>query len=306
MIELLVATAIAMAMAGLATSALIQVRKMIIRAEATLTMNTQALSIYSQLDRQLGALQQSCALVVTSTATTGTTGGEVRLIFMRGKDDLYDFSFAPPSPTPMNSDLVWQEWDWQQGAQAVYAASSTPNRSFAPTASFKPDNASDYKGFTFETVPQPRRVLSGTAPTMADPGGLDDNLWFRDFSSSAGSLASASDIGDYTDLQNNLVPCTVSTVSDWSLQLVAHNGAVTTIDDSTTSTLVIPGVWLDGRMVPATGVNTKLSSAVDFADSPLPLRPRVLRLRFTLTDTTAVISRTFSFSFALPGLSPEQ
>jgi prepilin-type N-terminal cleavage/methylation domain-containing protein len=305
LIELLVATAIAMAMAALATTALIQVRKMIMRAEATLAMNTQALSIYSQLDRQLGALQQSCAIAITSTATTGTTGGEVRLIFMRGKDELYDYALSMPNPYPLNSDLVWQEWDWQQTTQAVATASSSPNRSFSAPTGFKPKtNLLQYQGF--EVVPQPRRILSATSPTMADPGGLDDNIWFRNPITATGSLCSPADVGDFSDLQNNLVPCTVTQVSDWSLQLVAHNGTVTTIDDSASTTVSIPGVWLDGRMVPPAGLGSTLTDAVDFAHSPVPARPRVLRLRFTLTDAKAVISRTFSFSFALPGLSPEQ
>jgi Tfp pilus assembly protein PilE len=297
LIELLVATAIAMAMAALVTSAFIQVRKLIARAEATIAMNTAALSVYTNMDRHLQALQQSCAMVVTTTASVNGGGGEVRIIFMRGKEDAEDFQYTQQY-LPVNTDLVWQEWDWRQDTANVLTASSTPDRSFSPNHSFKPSGSAEYQYQPFENLPQPRRTLSATAPTTASPGGLDDNIYFPTAAGATSSAADAGDVGDYTDLQNHLVPG-LSGVTDWSMQIVAHEGTVTTIDDTSTTTVVLPGVWLDGRMADT------LTAPPDYAHSALLKRPRLLRLHFTLTDTKAVIQRSFSFSFALPGLAPE-
>ena len=121
------------------------------------------------------------------------------------------------------------------------------------------------------------------------------------------SLADLSDIGDYTDLQRQLEPVVERVLSPapgtdpaFTLQVVAHDGTVTTVDDSAATTTVLQGVWLDGRLAPL------VTAPQVFATSDAAKRPKLVRIRFMLRDPKADFYQTFSFSFALPGMAPPQ
>lgn len=313
LLELMISSALALLMAGLSISAFIQTRKMVQRAEARLAMYASAQRLHTYLNRTLASLQQSCVVVGFSTVATrsgdATDPGMLKLVFMRGKEHLWDF--APPDTTALadaavTGDLVWEELEWRRATGALRSGASSqgtpaaPGRWFTPTASSFVRNGINYGGQRFTVAPRPRRRVDPTSMATV-VNGLNDDLLFPDGSAVPVSAANAiDDVGDLTDAERNLAPL-LERVSDLSLQIVAHDGTVSDLTDGATRNppLVLQGVWLDGRLAPT------LDAAPAFAGSDLAKRPRLLRLRFTLVDDLRRpdLSCTFSFSFALPGLA---
>lgn len=316
LIEVLISSALAMAMAALAVQAFLQIRKAIDRAEARIAMHASAQSIYIALRNSLASAQQSCAVVAIATQSDGTgkatDPGELSLTFMRAKENAEDYAtWRVP-----NSHLVWERWSWKRGTRTISAATSrtvarssseAAVREFTIASTFIPDAGSgvSFKDKTFRNLPQPRRYLTPADPTAAfDPAKpgqstLDDNIYFPSATDRRVSQVSPEDIGDYTDLNRASMPV-LDQVSDLSLQIVPHDESLsaTDVSDASTATTVWQGVWLDGRLAPT------LDAAQVFAGSDASKRPKLLRLRFTMTDEVRGISQTFSFSFAWPGLAP--
>jgi prepilin-type N-terminal cleavage/methylation domain-containing protein len=279
LLEVLISTAIAVTMAGISVGAYVQVRKTILRSEALLAMHDRAQGIYNAFYRDLQATMPDCAMVVASDQ------GGVDLVAMRGKEDSFDFD---PSTDNYCSDLVWFEWRWKDGA--LSNGRSTAVRRFTANNRLVFGRV-DYRGMGFVNLPQPRRWLDPAQPFAT----LDDNIYFPD--ASGASRADPLDVGDRADLLRNLAPV-AGGVRDLALQCVLHDGTVETFDGSAARTLVIPGVWMDGRLAP------RLSDPPDYPSSTVVKRPELLRLRFTLEDPRISLSQTYSFSFALPGLTP--
>jgi prepilin-type N-terminal cleavage/methylation domain-containing protein len=279
LLEVLISTAVAVTMAGISVGAYVQVRKTILRSEALLAMHDRAQGVYNAIYRDLQATMPDCAMVIAADA------GSVDLVAMRGKEDSFDYD---PSADNYRSDLVWYEWRWKDGALAN--AHSTPVRQFTANNRLVFGRV-DYRGMGFINLPQPRRWLDPAQPFAT----LDDNVYFPD--ASGASRADPTDIGDRADLLRNLAPV-AGGVQELALQLVLHDGTVETIDGSAARTLVIPGAWMDGRLAP------RLSDPPDYPTSAAAKRPELLRLRFTLEDPRIALRQTYSFSFALPGLTP--
>ncbi len=310
LIELLICSAIAMVLAGFCVSTFYQFRKVVVRAESRQAMYGTAQNTYAYLQRTLSSVQQSCAFAVTRVqrdVLLDPDPGEIRVAFMRGKESIDSFR-GFDSANKVFSDLTWELWVWNRANQTLSIANNSigdatnPGRAFQSGA-FSPAGVS-YNGKWFHVTPQARRTLNPADPFGAGAGSLDDNILFPN--ASGVSMASPlGDIGDYTDLVNNLA-VVLENVSDLSFELVTHSGAVHVVDDSAAAApLVFQGVWLDGRLAPT------LTAAPIYATSDLARRPRLLRLRYTVTDPrwrndAAPLSTTFSFSFALPGLSAHQ
>lgn len=338
LIELLISTALAMLLAAVSVTAFYQVRKTVARAEAGMAMCDSAQTIYAYMHSATASLQQSCAMAIyaqeRSPAAAATEVGEIRLLFMRGKEHVSNFvSLATAeSDAYVRNDLTWELWQWRRSDRTFsvgvnsWGSTSFPGRSFV-SGSFSPAPATgssvNYNGARFIVTPQPRRTLDWsnplTGPSLSGLGYLDDNVLFPD---AAGvSMANArDDIGDYTDLRNGMA-VVMRNVSDMSFILVAHDGSQVTLDDAVSSFAsshaatngwdVRQGVWLDGRMLtdrPLPGDPPNgLADASVYADSPVPLRPVLMRVVMTIEDprwrsSASPLTRTFSFSFPLPGL----
>jgi type II secretory pathway pseudopilin PulG len=331
LIELLVSTSIAMAIAAVALSAFMQIRKAINRSEALLGLHQEAQTIYMALEAAFASAQQSCAVVVD------TEPGRVALVFMRGKEQKDDYpTFLDGNTSAGNrldftTQLVWEMWEWRRATASIHAAMNRPMqknlyrygaRSFTPTAVFA--NGQDYRSKSFWTYPQPRRYLDPSNPfgppaASPDPiiSRLDDNMWFPDPANPGKSLVKVGtdphpeDIGDYSDLQLAIAAPAFRNVTDWSFQIVMHDETLTpiTADDSATTSppVVLQGAWLDGRL--GTGADRSLATLAppqNLTGSDLARRPRLLRLRFTLTEPKSQASQTFSYSFSWPGMAPNQ
>ena len=311
LIELLVSTTIAMMMASVAVAAFLQTRNAVNRAEARLAMHVSAQTLYTHFQRVFSGLMQSCAVVLTSTRRTTDPGtgatipGAVSLTFMRGKESIDDWRFSAKNGIRYNSDLLWERWEWNGAKGIISSAVNQPTRAFQVNKSFVPWTASgaDYAWNSFRNLPQPRRWLDPVEPFKT----LDDNVYFPTPATPSVSLADVDDIGDYTDLKRDLTPVVDRIVSPapdtapaFALQVVAHDGTVTTVDDATTATTVLQGAWLDGRLAATVGAPQV------FAGSDAAKRPKLIRVRFTMGDARTTLTQTFSFSFALPGMAPVQ
>lgn len=324
LIEVLISTVIAMSMAALVVSAFIQTRSLITRIQAQLAMHAAVQAVHARLDRMFTSTMQTCALVVTTTARTtdaagNVTAGDVRLILMRGKEDTEDWrSSGSVAGIRFKTDLVWDEWLWQESTGTLKAATSSPVRTVEITSLYSPGSGPNLQitdwWQSIKNLPQPRRYLDPAKPTLH----LDDNIYFPR-APVAGevamvSAANPSDVGDFTDLQRNLRPVLQQVTAGpksadpaFVIQLVSHDGVVTTIDDSVTSTHVFQGAWLDGRLASPLTAPQVFTSTVDPSQrSDAAKRPKLIRLRFTMWDQRAKVTQTFSFSFSLPGMAPGQ
>lgn len=339
LLELVVSSAIAMGIAAMATQAFFQVQKLIRRNEALMALHQQAKVMYMALEGSLASAQQSCAVVVRSVRRAAPVApavdpGRVDLIFMRGNEQKDGYSARSDSGQSLNtSQIVWEEWTWKRGTECVHAGTNRPMaknpkfdypaRWFRPGIAFRPSGAGgpNYLDKDFFNAPQPRRYLDPADPTggpaLSGPavGRLDDNIWFPsaadptvsaiNYGTPANPIPEPEDIGDYTDLQRALQAPAFTQVSDLALQIVLHDETVLTVDDSADATIVLQGVWLDGR-IGAGGRDATLAPPNDFPASDIAKRPKLLRARFTLTDRKASVSQSFAFSFAWPALAPSR
>jgi len=305
LIELLVSTALASLLTAVSITAFQQGRANIERSEARVRMHADAQGLYSYLERSFSSVMQSCAMVTASTASTGPGTGDVTLVFMKGKEDGGDWLWLSQSVIA-NSDLQWEGWKWQASTQTLSMGTSSNQLIFQIPKSFKPNGSDDYNGQRFCNIDQPRRTLSSTNP-WAD---LDSDVYFPSPGNATVSvICPGKDVGDWTDLSNRMKPV-LTHVTDFSFQIVQFDGAISTVDDTTTSLTERDGVWLDGRVATATASAQAPdyqfpvlypAAASDFPGCAITRRPRLLRVRFTVTDSVVNVSQTFSFSFALPG-----
>ena len=307
LIELLVSTALASLLTAVCITAFQQGRANIERCEARVRMHANAQDLYANLEHSLSSLMQDCAVVTASTQNSGPGTGDVTFLFMRGKEDDGDYLWLGAPYAGANSDHEWEAWHWQAATQNLAIGISSLQRVFQITRSYKPHGQDDYNGQTFLNLDAPRRTLSATDPWVD----LDSNLYFPSATSSTVSAISSGDIGDWTDVNNNL-NTVMNSVSDFSLQIVQFNGQTSTIDDTATTLHESDGVWLDGRIASATTAAAAPNyrsplfypdTQTGFASSAIALRPRLVRVRFTVTDAAVGLSQTFSFSFALPGFA---
>lgn len=300
LIELMVSTSLAMALATIATTSFYQFSKMVGRAEARLAMVAAAQHTFALFDRSMSSLQQTGAFVAHADG-----GGHIVLCFLRAKDEAFDFERPSGNGAGaiVSNDLIWEMWEYDQstgqlrvGGNTSSVIANAPGRTFR-SGSFTPAGV-NYNGRTFINLPKPRRTLDATDPFRAFPGGLDDNIMFPNSATPPVSLANArDDIGDYSDLLRNLRPA-MTGVTDLSWELLQHDGSSLVLDPATAVTRVFDGVWLDGRMA------SSLDAASIYANSAIAKRPRLLRLRLTMLDRRSKVQSTFSFSFALPGMGP--
>lgn len=311
LIELMVSTVLAMILLGLSITAFYNFRKMVARSEARLAMHASAQTTYTYLQRTLASVQQSCAFVATrvqGNAALTPDPGEIRLLFMRAKEQISSYREVANEDKYIRNDLTWELWVWKRGDRTLSIANnsngdtSVPGRNFVSGA-FTPAGV-NFNGKRFYTTPQPRRTLDAANPFTAAAGGLDDNILFPGVSGT--SMANAAfDVGDYTDLTRNL-SVVLDNVSDLAFDIVTMDGTSYLINDaSAAAPVVLNGVWLDGRLGPA------LTSIPAYATSDAAKRPRLLRMRLTLADPryrreSVPLTAAFSFSFALPGLSGDQ
>jgi type II secretory pathway pseudopilin PulG len=326
LIELLVSITIATAMCALAMSAFLQIRNMVNRAESRIAMHAAAQSLYGALHRSLSSAAPGCAVVLYSTPVvtdplTGIpTGGDVTLIFMHGKEDTEDFYWdgaSKPKALQLESDLLWEQWKWNAATATLSSATSNPTRSFTITQPLTTSGIS-YTGRGFDALPQPRRAFAAVdAATLRRA--MDDNIYFPNtaavgsnppFTTSIGAPGAYGDVGDFDELQALSVPV-LAQVTAFSVQVVAHDGTVTpsattAVDGSASSFTLFKGVWQDGRLnEPLPGVlNNSLTTPQSWAASAAAKRPAIVRIRFTVTDARVGLSEPFTFSFALPGMTP--
>jgi hypothetical protein len=323
LIEVMTALAIAMVLAGICTTALLQIRTMVKRAQMRIAMHQRAETVFLHLHNQMAAVQQSGALVVDADSA----GPRVRLLAMVSKQDNWDWSWPREGGNESKeinrdtSDMRWWllEWNGDQADQRLYAANSSPVRRFRPTVTLRNPALTtiNFNGRNFVNLPQPRRSLGSPADWRAATAALDDNQLFPDLTAAATypdqprpSLAGVDDLGDWGDLVAQRGPI-ASGVTDFRIELVAGDGVVRGFDRSASAFRAHDGVWLDGSLGSVAGVHSG-SSATALA-GPIGQRPRLMRVLLTLeerlrprdpavpdSDATR-LQQTFTFSFLLPG-----
>ena len=321
LIELLVCLAIGSMLVALATTAFFQTRTLVRRSQARLAMNNSARFIFEDLRADLTTMMPHCAWFVDAT------GNQVRLVFMKSKtqivnfDTRMEFGFNAQDLT----DLVWCEWQFTPPAAGsptgiLATGINADQRVFTLDKSWKNPGGYDYRdtgddshGYnysgdaqtvgnmnTFANVPKPRRIAATVAaaapqnPATADASILNDNGYLT------GSIA---DTGDWTDLNQNLVPVNRN-ITDFQMQFLLMDGSLINASVAGGGQYACNGVYMDGRatgdaVVPIDGVAIHDSAKLDNAK-----RPRLIRVMFTMLDRPTGVTESFTFSFQGPDMLP--
>lgn len=270
LVEILVSLSLMAFLLTTATVAFAQVRAMTSRVQAKQVLHQNALVIYERLRFEISSLQQNSAMYLRSNGATGP----VELVFLRGKLDDVDFTINDRfgSDVIVNTDLVWTRWAWSPDTKVVTNGFSSNERNFQITTNWTPGSV-NYKDQIITQLPNPRRI-AGTNPEIT----LEDNAF---------GSGDPNDYGDWGDLIRRSVPV-ATTCSDLRFEIVQMNNAVQTASVDGITNFAVDGLTVDGRLLPN---NVK--------------RPRLIRLRFDLTDESVHLTETFSFSFQPPGMLPQ-
>jgi type II secretory pathway component PulJ len=318
LLELLVATSFTLVIVLIATTVLFQMIKTTRRINATMSMHAAAHSVQDRLTRETAAMHPCAAVWLVSDPTARS----VELIFLRGKEHVYDFSVNPEygrNAIKLGfTDLVWTRWSWTEADGILTVAESRSARQFqldngnGTTRNFWQiaNNMDAVSGTTptlstFISILQPRREtdLASRPVAVSKPTYvLNQNSWKTDLSATAQGYLSA-DLGDYDDLVRNARP-------------VLHGCSKLTIevvDASPSPTNVHPagvrdnGSWYPSLDWAAAGsfVDGGLASAGSNRGLTTSDRPGLIRIRFTLSDPGRTdASFEYSFSCRTPHPAP--
>lgn len=297
LVELLVSIALIIVIATAAVTAVVQMLTMTRRLQALQAMDATAKTLFEKLSVEVGAMHPCAALWLTSDPATKS----VELVFMHAKRsprDFYDIKYGAGMHGMMGfTDLVWSRWYWTAAPTGTLevAASRTgrwtrvvgdQTRNYWKIATGSKMPSTYYS--TFLLVPQLVRG-TGTATAPDSPKDiLNANAWQSDPADPSIKPVERSDVGDYDDLLLNSRPL-LSNCSDLTIELLNRDGTGKLADGTSALAWAVPGSYIDGRDQPR-----------------LDDRPSLLRIKFTLTSVIDLkrteVSRTYSFSCALPGI----
>lgn len=268
LIEVLVSLTLMAFLMTTATYAFTQVKAMTARIQARQAMHNSARLVYERLRTEIDAMHQGSAFFLRS----GGGGGDVELVFLSGRYDLRDFSARPEyeSSEAYTVDHLWSRWHWSGPGEALTSARNRPLRRFVLNQDWAPDGI-NYRNQTFAILTQAQRE-AGTDPIST----LNRNAF---------GTPSLEDRGDYTDLVAQAQPIALD-CSDLRFEVVLADGSIIGAAPDRTSSHAIDGLHINGE---AGGTAS---------------RPRLIRMRFALSDPRLDLSETFSFTFRAPGTLP--
>ncbi len=297
LVEIMIATALAMFLTTVALTAFVSVKRTVDRAEARLQLHQRARTFYDTVANASAAIEPTCAIAVitrrsdrATPATLRATPGEITLVFMRGLLSDMDFqrNIGYRAAIDHTADMAWECWSWDRSSATIHIAHGRRNTWFQ-----NQDGAWTKAGLTwtnpdwFGIWAQPRRSFASlvgvTSPTDRIAKlwtEMDDNRW--------GAMNGSENIGDGSDLRSRLKSA-MEGVEDLTLELVCGDAAdgIRASDDADRC-LVYDGLYPDG-----TATKAEVARA-----------PRLLRLRYTLKASRGTLRQTFSHSFTLSPFTP--
>lgn len=330
LIELLVSTSLSLLLAATAAGSFVQLRSMQQRRELVLTMHQRSETLHLQLVARLSQLSHHAVFVADARSVVrgGGTRPTLRLLWLRGKDDVNDGDSGVINPAngytatwrTENTDQLWELWEYRPEERTILAATSRTQRSFTVDAANAAmvNGTQDLRGQAFAIMPQSRRRLAGPEWWRA----LDDNQLFPDLAAAAPvasdrcrpSFAHADDRGDWGALLADLRPMATG-VADLTVQIECQDGTARTwqagidgwgaaaVPRSTTSGTdpwIATGLRHDGALVDGAGLRPS-AAGWNWSSTAAAQRPRLVRLRWVLTDQRSAISQTFTHAVLLPG-----
>lgn len=326
LIELLVSTGLSLLLAASAATAFVQLRAMQQRREAILVLHQRSETLHLALVQRLTQLTHHGVFVADARDTvvrSGSARPTLRLLWLRGKEDINDGDSGTIEPNngytatwrTENTDQLWQLLEYRPEERALYMASSRTQRSFTVDAANTAmlNGSQDLRGHAFAIMPQPRRSLAGPDWWLA----LDGNQLFPDLTVPAPtasdrtrpSLAHSDDRGDWGGLLADLRPL-VSGLSELTVQIESQDGTQRTLQAgavpapsssaSGSDPWIADGLRHDGALIDGAGLRPA-TAGWTWSTTAAARRPRLLRLRWTLTDQRSGIAQIFTHAVLLPG-----
>lgn len=332
LVELMIATALGMAIIGMTWAAFARAKSAAARATARVALHQSAAVLQEAFARDLGNLAPALALFVnSSSATAGTTRTEkIEIVFMRSIAPLHKQAMQGTYDHYME-DHHWVRWlftrtsiqnggTWTVSGTTLKRSTSTPARTWTTTSALTlggpqvidPEDKSkesNYSGEQWINLPRALRDAGGGVASL-------DNNRYGVPATAVSADSPFTDIGDLADLVAN--EQVVSTaVQDFMFGWIKADGGAVSVDAQTPAVHNINGLHMDvvgpdnGRYLDlrhnavASPPGAALDGGAQYDYRPdLASRPRLFRIAMHLEDKVAQVSQVFAFSVAAPGQMP--
>lgn len=304
LIEVLIATTLALVLAAVAFGVFLNARKAVARAQARLELHQRARTTYDTLADSASSLQHTCALAVvarradrSSAAALRAQPGEVSLLFLRGvlHDQDWRTGWGYDGMRRASADMAWERWRWDRASRQLRLARGRRLDTFISSdGAWRKDGLSWTTPESFGIIAQPRRTFA-TLAGATTVGERIDRLWAELDSNRWGAMDDAQNVGDAGDLVRRETVL-MDGVEDLVVDVVcgdgqgAGGGLGTRASDAGDLCVVYDGLYVDGT-----------ASAAEVAN-----RPRLLRLRFSLASRDGALVQPFTQSFPLTPFLPRQ
>lgn len=277
LIELLIAVTLSALVIAATTAAVVQMRKLAQRVLVRQRMHDNARVIFERFYQDVSALSQTSAFFISRTSVSGS--GRIEVVFLRGKYTPLDFTTEDGfgRNASQRTDLVWTRWLFDDASRQIQLSSSSPYRKFLMSANWTNPTGTNFSGRPFFNLPTPQRAAIPIGSPTASAT-LDQNRY---------GSADPNDLGDYADLVRNSIPLALD-CENVCVEVVPDVGVARTFTTTSASPpFAASGQYVDGRNSP------------ELAD-----RPRLIRVRFDLTEPRLEMRQTFSFCFQTPAFLP--
>jgi prepilin-type N-terminal cleavage/methylation domain-containing protein len=302
LIEVMIATTLALVLAAVAFGVFLNARKAVERAQARLELHQRARTAYDTLAESAATLQHTCAMAVVarrsdraSEAALRATPGEVSLLFLRGvlHDTDWRTGWGYDGMRRTSADMSWERWRWDRSTRQLRLSRGRRVSVFLnQDEAWRKDNLKWTTTENFGIIAQPRRVFA----TLAGAASVSDRitrLWSELDSNRWGAMADEQNVGDATNLDQRETVL-MDGVDDLVMDVVCGDGQGgggglgTRASDEADLCVVYDGLYVDGT-----------ATAAEVA-----ARPRLLRLRYALESRNGALRQVFTQSFAITPFLP--
>jgi prepilin-type N-terminal cleavage/methylation domain-containing protein len=340
LIEILVATAIGVALIASVWAGFRQAMNLIAKTKAKASLNSTARYLYVGLSEQASAIHPGGAMWLgvedPSALPADPHEGRITLVFLAGVMNPDNFGQSPSNASGgQATDQAWVMWRWTRPKSYVHPVTGETviraGRLETALGPFKPlqdkiqvdwkPGTHNFNGRDVRSVSQPRRTfyqrsqLNGYFNVNAgkdrihDIAALEDNSWYACNST---TLADAeNEMGDKSRLIASLTLIS-DRVNNFAITIAQADGATKTADSTAlaAANFFWDGVRFDAQPdvqeTPTPSLTVGLDTEVTAAQvvDPSNKRPHTIRIRLGMKDPSSTSEVPFGLSFPLPSIRP--
>jgi prepilin-type N-terminal cleavage/methylation domain-containing protein len=340
LIEILVATAIGVALIASVWAGFQQAMNLIAKSKAKASLNSTARYLYVGLSEQAAAIHPSGAMWLgaeaPSAAPTDPHDGRITLVFLAGVLNPDNFGQSPSNVSGGHAtDQAWVMWRWTKPKPSVHPVTGQTiiraGRLETAIGPFKPlqdriqvdwkPGAHNFNGRDVRSICQPRRTFFKRSQVdgyfdvtpgksrIYDIATLEDNSWYA---CNSATLADAeNEMGDWSRLLSSLSLIS-DRVNNFAIAIAQADGTTRTVDSTALAAAEYfwDGVRFDAQPdvqeTPTPDLTAGLDTEVTAAQivDPSAKRPHTIRVTLGMKDPSSTTEVPFGLSFPLPSVRP--